>query len=250
MKTLKSTKLLVFISLLPLFVMGQEQAPAKPNITDKVQGVLEEVKEDVKRAHDDATKSSEIQRQQYRYFGGLEWAPLDLLIPGKFGAHMGYNADANRSYELEYIRGSLSVPFIIDDLGSLVDDRISFNVRQFSGGTFNFFYGLDYIRFRLKLGNDLLGRLNPGVPSEVNVLELASLGAHVGLGNRWALRKNVMFGVDWVAWTQPLYRTVRKDPFLTYASDANDKDNVRDTLRIVEYFPRFTILRLSLGASF
>lgn len=218
----------------------------KPDLSERMGDVVD----DVQKAHRDFTKKAETIRSEKRYFGGLEWTPIDLLVPVKWGAHVGYNAGPNNSYELEYIRGSLSVPFLIDNLGSVVDDRFSFTARKYYGGAFNFFYGLDYLRFRINLGDEILSRIAVIASPDVDVLEIASFGAHVGIGNRWALGENVTFGVDWFAWTQPFYTSYSKSPYLRYATNEEDEDNVRGVLKVIEYFPRFTILRFSLGATF
>ncbi len=45
------------------------------------------------------------------YFVLANYSPLDLLIPSKLGLTLGLIRDADKSQELEYLQGSVSVPF-------------------------------------------------------------------------------------------------------------------------------------------
>ncbi|MFN8792354.1 MAG: hypothetical protein ACK5Y2_12950 [Bdellovibrionales bacterium] len=53
-----------------------------------------------------------------------------------------------------------------------------------------------------------------------------------------------------LSWTQPLFQTYRKAPILGSSADDEDKDDVRTAIRVIQYFPRITLLRLGVGLTF
>ena len=225
-------------------------APALSMAETSLSESAQQVVGGVKQAYESSVERAVQSRAEQRYFGGLLWAPIDLPVPSKIGGHVGYYKNANKSYELEYLRGSFAIPFLIEDLGSIVDERLSLRARTFYGGTFNVFYGFDYMRFRVKLGNDILDLISPNTVPNVDLLDLQSVGAHFGVGNRWALGNRGYIGVDWFSWTQPLVQTYRKAPILGTAADEDDKDDVRAAILIIQYFPRMTLLRVGAGLTF
>lgn len=218
----------------------------KETVGDKVEGAYEVIRQKSIEASD----AAEASRLANPYYAQGEWALLDMLIPSKWGVVFGYNQNAKHTWEFEYIRGSVSVPLIIEDLGEITEEKFSIRRRHFYGGAFNFFYGLDYLRIRVKLGSDLLNRVSGGQTEDFDALETGTIGGHLGIGSRWAISDNFNWGVDWITWTQPLHRDFRKDRFLDFASNESDKDDVRKALQIAEFFPRFTLFKLSVGLSF
>jgi hypothetical protein len=76
------------------------------------------------------------------------------------------------------------------------------------------------------------------------------MGFRLGVGNRWALGKNLTVGIDWVEWNQPLIITKDDDAFTDSTNNQEDKDDVEDVIKWASYFPRLNILKASLGYSF
>ena len=195
--------------------------------------------------------TAKSRREASKYFGHIEYSHFDLIIPGKYGGAIGLIQNVNNTWELEYLRGSLSVPFLVKDLGSMSDERISLTRRSYFGSnSFNLYYGLTYFRFAIHLGDDLLNRVSGGTYPSIDLIELETLGVNLGIGNRWAIDKRVTFGIDWISWFQPLVTTKRESPYLDYATDPDDRDNVDTALRIISYFPRLSFLKLQLGVQF
>lgn len=187
---------------------------------------------------------------KYDYLALLTYSPIDLLIPSKIGASFGYMESADKIWEFEYLRGSLSAPFVVGDLGKMTDERVSVMKRSYSGSnSFNFSYGITYYNFSLRLGSDILSRVSGG-QGAMDMIQIQSLGVNLGLGHRWSIAKNITAGVDWVSWSQPLL-TLKKDAaFLDQANDANDKDDVDKAVKLITYFPRFVFLKLQVGVLF
>ena len=178
-------------------------------------------------------------------------SPLDLVVPGKYGlsAYKNYN---EKQYEAEYLRGTLSVPKVITDIGSVTDQRLTVRIRKFSEtSNFNWYWGVTYFAFDAKLGSDLLNTVAPGQPiSEVDLVRHRAFGIDLGLGHRWHFKNNLALGIDWVSWSQPLTTLEKGIPFLKSSGSQSSKEKVEKAFNIVAYVPRFSILRLSAGYIF
>lgn len=185
------------------------------------------------------------------YFLLFNYAPLDLLIPGKYGFTAGLYQSSDRSWEIEYLKGDLSIPFIVKDLGKMTDDRFSV-IRRIGIGEsgFNISYGFSYFGFSLHLGDRLINGVTGGTYPSLDLVEIQSLGGNLGLGNRWNLDHHITLSVDWISWSQPLFVTSRKSVFLDRATNQKDKDDVDDTMKIITYFPRLSLLKLQIGVAF
>ena len=184
-----------------------------------------------------------------RILGIINYAPFDLFIPSKLGATAGYRFTPKTTLELEYLRGSLSVPFLFESLGGMTDQRLSLYFRShFGKSSFNYFYGIAYHMFRLKIGNEIVNRAVPH-SSEFDEIQLNSVGFLVGLGNRWIIEDNFIVGVDWALWSQPLLETEKKTEFLRYVSDA-DRGRFEKAIDFVSEFPRLSFVKLTLGMAF
>ena len=148
------------------------------------------------------------------YFALANYSPIDLLIPSKYGFTLGYINNADKTWEFEYLRGSISVPFIIEDLGKMTDERFSVIGRSYFGSnSFNFSYGISYFDFSLHLGDKLLSRVTGGNYPSIDLVEVQSVGFNLAIGNRWSLNRNVTFGIDWISWAQPVYVLNQKSTF-------------------------------------
>jgi hypothetical protein len=185
------------------------------------------------------------------FFASVNYSPFDLLIPSKYGFTLGYIKSKEKTWEFEYLRGSISVPFIVEDLGKMTDERFSLMARSFFGGnTFNMSYGLSYFDFSLHLGDKLINRVSGGSYPSIDVVDIQSLGFNLAIGNRWTFDHNITFGVDWISWAQPVYVTNKKSLFLDYASNQEDRDAVDKSMKVISFFPRLAFLKLQLGMQF
>lgn len=240
--------ILSLLWLAPLTLLAEE------SLSDKVEQTLDKAVESTKevaiQVNNKINETKQI-RQQTNYYVFGNYALLDLLIPTKYGVSAGVVADVDRSWEIEYLHGSLAVPFIIEDLGKVTDDRISIIGRSYFGSnSFNMNYGLSYFSFSMHLGDKLLNKLTGGTYPSIDLIEVNSVGFHIGIGNRWAINKSWTFGIDWLEWSQPVFVTSKKTSYLDYATNQEDRDSVDKSIQIISYFPRFTILKFQLGMQF
>lgn len=195
--------------------------------------------------------SSKSKREERSYFVLGNYSPIDLIIPSKIGLTFGSNRSSDNSLEIEYLKGAISVPIIVEDLGEMSDTRISLIKRNYFGSnSFNLNYGLSFFDFKLFLGDELLSRITSGTYPALDLIHLQSLGLNLGIGNRWTFSNNWTFGVDWVSWSQPLYILKEENAFLDYATNENDRDDVETAVDVISYFPRLQVLKIQLGYSF
>ncbi|KHD87448.1 MAG: hypothetical protein OM95_14230 [Bdellovibrio sp. ArHS] len=193
---------------------------------------------------------SPLHRQNSDYFVLGTYAPFDLLIPSKWGLTAGINQGPDTSWELEFLQGSLALPFYVDDLGKMTERRISLVRRSYgSRNSFYWSYGLTYFSFNAQLGNEFVNAISGSYP-DAEVVGLEAWGFNLGLGNRWTIRKNFTIGVEWFSWAQPVHVSKRDDDYLNYATNNKYKDEVDTTLNIASYFPRFTVCKVQLGWMF
>lgn len=214
--------------------------------------VKEEVEsiEDVVVLVEKSVEDTRFRRGLTNYFVLVNFAPFDILLPNKLGLSMGLKRDASRTLEIEYLRGHYSLPFVVDNLGSMTDDRISLIARHYAKeNSLNFSYGISYFNYSLRLGSKLLQNVNKSLAA-VDLVKMQSLGFNLGVGNRWIIRKNITLGVDWFSWSQPVITISRQDAFLDHSKSSDDRGAVGDLLRIVSYFPRFSAIKIQLGISF
>lgn len=200
---------------------------------------------------DDKEYSSRMWRERTEYFASADYSPFDLLIPHKYGLTLGLTVDADRSWELEYLKGSVSVPFMVGDLGSMTDQRFSLIRRSyFSTNSFNLSYGISYFDFALHLGDELLRGMTGGAYRSVDLVGVQAFGFNFAVGNRWSIWRQITLGVDWFSWAQPLYITQQKSAFLDYAHDYEDRARVEKALSVMSYFPRFALTKIQIGYLF
>ena len=190
-------------------------------------------------------------RADSEYLFLLNYSPVDLIIPSKMGLTLGLISDVDQTWELEYLKGSIAVPFIVEDLGKMTDERISLVGRKYFGSnSFNMSYGLSYYNFSIHLGDDFLNRISGGSYPSIDLIEVQSLGAHIGIGNRWTFDHNITFGVDWISWSQPLTVISEKNDYKKYATDPDDLDDVEKAIDVISAFPRFSLFKLQFGLLF
>ncbi|WP_373999101.1 hypothetical protein [Bdellovibrio bacteriovorus] len=218
---------------------GLEEKEAERNQLEKIAssafGILDE---------------SRVNREENKYFVIGDYAPFDLLIPSKWGVTAGINQDASKSWELEFLQGSLALPFFVDDLGKMTERRISLIRRSYgNNNSFHWSYGITYFSFNAQLGNEFVDAISGSYP-DAEVVGIEAWGFNLAFGNRWTIKKNFTIGVDWLSWAQPVHVSKRDDDYINYATNNEYKDEVDTTLNIASYFPRFTLCKIQLGWMF
>ncbi len=194
---------------------------------------------------------SRLNRQASTVYGLVTYSPIDLLIPSKLGVTIGYIKSPDSTWELEFVRGSVSAPFFFTDIGSITDQRISVLNRSYlQTNSFYISYGATYMDFSTKLGSKYVSSATNGGIPEIDILEMRSLGVQLSIGNQWQLYKSIVVGVDWVGIYQPLFQLSRKDVFVDNTTNPELRDDVETILDALAWMPRLTLLKLQIGATF
>jgi hypothetical protein len=202
-------------------------------------------------SEDTSDLSSRDMRKNVSYFVLGTYSPLDMLIPSKTGATIGYVPSAEKSWELEYIKGSVSLPPLIEDIGEMSDQRISLIRRSYSNrNSFYWSAGLSYFDFKVYVGDELLNRITAGTFPSIDLVRVQSLGFHTSVGNRWMFGPNVVVGVDWISLSQPIYTIDKESAILDYATNPKDREDIEDAVDVIAYFPRLALLKLQIGIAF
>lgn len=250
MHTFKLLFLSFIISLSSVAVLAEDTTPKTPPPQEETEKApLKEI-EDLAKESWASLSQSRQRREETKYFAYLNYAPLDLIIPSKIGVTLGLNLGADKSWELEYLRGSFSVPVFIADIGSITEQRISLTKRSFFGSnSLNIHYGVSFFSLNVHLGDEFIKSMSGNYPS-AEVVGLEAWGFNLGIGNRWTIKKNITFGVDWVSWSQPVYLSKKDDDYLNYSTSEDYKDDVDTALKIASYLPRITVLKLQFGMMF
>lgn len=255
---MKHLVLLLLIAPQILFAAEAEENNKTANGSQE-KNIIEKANEEVSKAADKieevvAPESSRTYRSRTVGYGLINYAPLDLIIPSKIGLTLGWTQSADQSWEFEYLRGKASVPFVIEDLGSVTDERFSILGRSYFGGnSFNLSYGLVYNKFNMHLGSAFLSGVS-GVPaSSVDLVDIQSVGFNVGIGNRWTFKHNITLSIDWISWSQPVVVTKDDVPLLDDPNvnmSQSDRDDVDDAKKWASYFPRLSLFKIQLGMMF
>lgn len=223
--------------LFPLALSAAEPAPAQPK-KDESAAAAEAINDE--SAAKRAAGSGQLL---------LNYSSADLIIPGKWGATATWIDGPDSSLDFEYLTGSLSFPFLVDELGELRDSRFSLIRRSYAEkGNFNFFYGLAYHKFHVKVGSEILNRIG-NVPF-IDVMDLETLGVVLGIGHRWVFDHNITLGIDWISLSQPVMRTRRNIPIMQYVRNSGDRHDLDTVIRFGEFFPRIVLLKLQVGFTF
>ena len=197
-----------------------------------------------------ASMTSRELRELNRHSFLVNYSFFDTWIPGKYGATYAFNASPSGSWEVEYLRGSISVPFFIEDLGKITDQRLTLMYRSFSQrNSFSFLYGANYSSFKFQLGPDYLATITGGNASTFDVVSVETLGITWGMGNRWQINKAII-SFDWFVINIPVVVLESEAPFLEATASESSKEDIRDVLDIIEKFPTLAILKFQLGFSF
>lgn len=215
---------------------------------------IEKAAESIKNSTQSFSKelsSTKLRRESSKYVLLANYSPIDLIILSKYGISLGWSPSVSKTWELEYLRGTVSIPFLVKDLGQMSDERISLMARSYSSrNSFNISYGLTYFDFSMHLGDQLLNRVSGGTYPSMDLVRLQSLGFNLGIGNRWVFQHNITLGVDWLAWSQPVVMLSKKSVFLDHATNSQDRDDVSNAMDVISYFPRLTLLKIQFGMVF
>ena len=216
------------------------------NTQEKIVEAFQEGKNQVVQA----LSHSRLVRQNSNYFATGNFAPVDLILPSKFGVTLGTVTNADYTWELEYLKSSVSVPFLVDDIGEMTDERLSLIRRNYFGTeTFNLSYGLSYNKFKVHIGSKYLAYISTNIP-DADLMEIESLGFNVGIGNRWIFSNRWMVGVDWASWSHPVITTQYNNKYRDFATDEDSKDTVDTVAKLIRWVPRISLLKLQVGYSF
>lgn len=247
LKTLISSLFLFALSV-PTFAETAPQTTSE-KVSEKVDDMKEAVKDSVQEAQK-ALSHSRLMRQTNKYYGTLNYSPVDLILPSKFGFTLGFVDTPDKTWEFEYLKSSVSVPFVVEDLGEMTDERFSVMARDYFGTeTFNLSYGLSYYKFKLHIGNKYLSSVSSNAP-DVDLLRVDSVGFNVGIGNRWVFSNRWIVGMDWISWSQPVFRTRYQNKYAEVTNSPDDKDEADKFLKLISWVPRISLLKLQVGYSF
>lgn len=193
---------------------------------------------------------SKAYRTQKHYALGFNFSPLDMWVPFKWGANFSYTPTEKVTWELEYIKGSVSRAVLLIDIGRIEDERVTLMRRSFAGrNSLNFIWGLYYERFSASLGNDFLATVT-GVPiHSVDMLEVTTLGVSWGVGNRWHTQSGVTIGFDWFTINIPILTDV-KEGFTRNTTDPKKRNSVKNVLDKFENIPTLGLAKIQIGYSF
>ncbi len=255
MKPQNFALIVITIFGLASFAQGTEKKPTEETattsekVTDAAEKASEGIQDAAKKIGEQMGETATRRAASSMVVMGT-FAPIDLVLPSKLGLSIGWITSPRSTLELEYLKGKIKPP-LIDDLGEVSDTRLTLMRRSyFSSNSFNFSYGVSYIGFTGKVGDALLSRLTGGAIPEIELINVNSFGVEVGLGNRWIFGENITFGVDWFCWTQPIIVTKREAKFLDYVTNADDREKIDTAMKVLSYFPRFSVLKLQLGMTF
>lgn len=227
-------------------IVSAAPAVAEPSTKEKIVGAVMTGKDEVVKA----LSHSRLIREGSNYFAILNYAPIDLILPSKWGFTLGLVNDADKTWEIEYLKSSVSVPFIIEDIGEMTDERLALIRRNYFGTeTFNMSYGLSYYKFKLHIGNKYLSSVSSNAP-DIDLIRVESLGFNIGLGNRWIFSNRWIVGVDWFSWAQPVFTTRKNNKYDDFVSNEDHKDTADTVIKLITWVPRLTLLKLQVGYSF
>jgi hypothetical protein len=198
------------------------------------------------------SRTSRINRSRSQWAALVQYSYADLLVLSKWGATGIYQDSDNLSCELEYSQGAYSIPFFVDDLGAFEEQRLNFSRRTFlNTNSFSLFANLMVQRVELRFGNRWLKSAMPELPiPEIDPISVTTLGAGVGIGNRWILDSGLTIGFDWFSYMQPLTTLTSKTATFDRITNESARNTAKDVFSIMNYFPRFSVLKFGLGWSF
>ena len=243
------------LALLGILVVGVDSANAQPQAQPQATGPTSEPKS----SEASTASSADAQRLASLQAFRLQYAPIDLLLPSKWGAAL-QGEFAGESIELDYSSATVKAPWVLKDLGSMSESRIQLTTVRPIGRAatalygWNFQWGLTYNIFKIKLGDSLLSRLSGGLYPNVDVVDLQTLGLVGAVGYRRLFgsveKAHWGWGIDLFSWSQPLITMRSSSPFLDSVTNTDDREAVEQAMRLIRLFPRWTLGRVSVTYRF
>jgi hypothetical protein len=191
-------------------------------------------------------------RQDHPFQASAQLAPIEMLLPLKWGLGISYHPDSSHSYELNHMRAIVPMDILIVNVGKITESRTGFLHRSYGErSSFAWIIGASYETFEAKLGNKYLDYVPTSQQTSLELMSFSTLAMTVGIGNRFAVNERFAIGVDWIKWHQPLVSLGRN---MAYLDDPRVSPDVRNQLdsamRLAQYFPRFTLFEISLVYGF
>lgn len=249
----QSSRIAIFLLVILSSVSFGAEDKSEEGVGVKIKSGFETVKKKSSEFADNIGKELEKnkkRRSKKNWGTHFNYTYLDTWIPGKIGLNLYYIESQKVTWDLEYLKGSLSVPSFIFDLGEFSDTRVSFLKRSYGRKTsFHYFYGAYYNHINIQLGDDMLSSVSGGNKSSVDVMSIKLLGATWGFGNRWHTSGKFTWGVDWFTVNLPLVVLESETPYLEKSNEKDDRDDARGAIGVMESYPTFSILKLQLGIS-
>lgn len=260
---MKILTIILFFTLAALADDKVSQKPAKPELTPEQIRFQQEIrweqmkknslKDGKKGPFDKSVQTkftSNFLREKKKHGVLFNYSYLDLWIPSKWGFSYAYAYNKSQTFELEFLQGGISSPIIIDDLGSITDQRFTLGYRSYdNNNSFHAIYGIYYSKIKASLGPAFLATVS-GDSSAFNVVDIQNLGLTYGLGNRWQLENNLTYGIDWFVINLPILNLKKDSPFVDQTQSQSKKDDVENAIKFFNKIPTITLLKLSIGLSF
>lgn len=175
-----------------------------------------------------------------------------LWTPMKYGASLGYLQDANKTYELDYLRGSLGLSFKGINLISFEETLVLARWRWYADmNSFNLSFAFGERRYTFDLGDDVFEDA-PGVPfnTAYKVAEIRNWVVTSGIGNRWQFDQGFTLGVDWFELIVPIGQGQTHSRLYDAMEDSGAKRNLKRVFSVLRYGPTFNAFKVQLGWAF
>lgn len=235
--------LLLFL-ITHVFAQEVEVRPANP--TQESVQEKKEVKKEVKTVVQETHTSQE---NRSKSLGSLMvgYELIATWVPFKKTVSYTHIFNEKWNLEFEYSWSRINFPFYVIDIGEISEKRYSLLARRFVGNSFHFIFGAQQSDLRVKVGDDILRRIGS---SSINAFEVRSLGAAVGIGNRWQWQNGFTLGVDWFRMNVPLFDKRVDSDILNKIQNNNDLNDVKNVITKFKNIPTFVLLGISLGYTF
>ncbi len=185
--------------------------------------------------------STSLFASESRFGALISYSLYDMWLPAKYGGILSYGTD-KRNYELAYEKSSIGFGSLLDNIGSVSDERLHLTTRSFKySNSFNYQYGISYNRFAVNLGKAFVN---------TDVFEARTLDLVWGIGNRWKIKSNIEIGVDWLRVFYPVKVLSLNDKALDNVSNKEDKEDLENVINLVTNIPKFTIFHFEVGYRF
>lgn len=227
-------------------VLKKERPARKKGLIDPLIDEAKEASSEGKKKIEEVTgkieKTEDLREGSFGTFM-LGYQPFTTWIPSKWTAGFTKVLDRRWSVEGEYSRGSISIPISGVDIGEIREERVTLHALSYTGNSFHWRFGLLYQRGLAYLGADI-----PATTS-LDVFEMESFGATLGLGNRWQWKNGITVGIDWLRVNQPLFFRWEDESVLKTVS-AEDASDLKKIMRAFNTLPTFVLFGLHVGYTF